>query len=58
VPIRGSVKVQLQADLFNVFNHTNFRFSGQSLSVSTAGFGQLNATAPPRQIQLGARLTF
>ncbi len=54
----GDVKLQLQADLFNVFNHTNLRFSSQSLNLSAGGFGQLNAVAPPRNVQLGVRLQF
>ncbi len=54
----GDVKLQLQADLFNVFNHTNLRFGSQSLNLSAGGFGQLNAAAPPRNVQLGVRLQF
>jgi hypothetical protein len=52
------VKVQVQADMFNVFNHTNLRFSGQSLNLSGGGFGLLNQAAPPRNVQLGVRLMF
>ena len=43
----------MQADFFNVFNHTNLRFSGQSLNLSGGGFGQLNQAAPPRQSSWG-----
>jgi hypothetical protein len=57
-PLSGSVRATIQADAFNIWNHTNLRFSSQSLSRTTAGFGQLNAAAPPRQVQLGFRLTF
>ena len=35
-----------------------FRFTSQSLSLSAGGFGQLTAVAPPRNVQLGVRLTF
>jgi hypothetical protein len=56
--VGGDVKLQIQADLFNALNHTNLRFSGQTLNLSDGGFGLLNQAAPPRQIQLGARLTF
>jgi hypothetical protein len=56
--LTGTVKVQVQADMFNVFNHTNLRFSGQSLNLSGGGFGLLNQAAPPRNVQLGVRLMF
>jgi hypothetical protein len=56
--VGGEVRLQIQADLFNAFNHTNLRFSGQTLNLSDGGFGLLNQAAPPRQIQLGARVTF
>jgi hypothetical protein len=56
--VSGDVRLQVQADLFNALNQTQLRFSAQSLNFSGAGFGQLNQAAPPRQIQLGARVTF
>jgi hypothetical protein len=56
--VKGDVRLQIQADLFNVLNQTQLRFSGQSLNRSGSGFGQLNQAAPPRQIQIGARVTF
>ncbi|PYQ44677.1 MAG: hypothetical protein DMF77_06710 [Acidobacteria bacterium] len=54
----GDVKLQLQADLFNVLNQTNLRFSTQTLNVSSGGFGQVTVAAPPRNVQLGMRVTF
>ncbi len=56
--VKGDVALQIQADFFNVLNQTQLRFSSQSLNRSGGGFGQLNQAAPPRQIQLGARVTF
>jgi hypothetical protein len=56
--VTGNVRLQIQADLFNAFNQTNLRFSAQSLSINAGGFGQLNQAAPPRNVQLGIRLTF
>jgi hypothetical protein len=56
--VKGDVALQVQADLFNVLNQTQLRFSAQSLNRSGGGFGQLNQAAPPRQIQLGVRLSF
>ena len=52
------MKLQLQADLFNAFNHTNLRYSAQTLNLSTSGFQLLNQAAPPRNVQLGLRLMF
>jgi len=56
--VTRDVKLQFQADLFNAFNQKEFRFTSQSLSLSAGGFGQLTAVAPPRNVQLGVRLTF
>jgi hypothetical protein len=58
--VSGDVKLQLQADLFNVFNHTNLRFNTNTgvLTLGGGGFGLLNIAAPPRNVQLGVRLTF
>ena len=56
--VGGDVKLQLQADLFNAFNQKSFRFSNQVPNLSAGGFGTLTAVAPPRNVQLGLRLTF
>ncbi len=49
-------KLQLQADFFNAFNRANFR--GLDSNHNNGSFGAVNATSPPRQIQLGLKLTF
>jgi hypothetical protein len=49
------IKLQLRADLFNAFNHTNL--GGLVTDISKATFGQLTS-ASSRSMQLGARLTF
>jgi hypothetical protein len=51
-----SVKVQLRAEAFNVFNHTNFRTV--STNVTSTTFGQVTAFRDPRVIQLGAKFYF
>jgi len=56
--VSDNVKLQIQADLFNAFNQKNFRFSNQVVNFSAGGFGTLTAVAPPRNVQLGVRLTF
>ena len=58
----GSARLQVRADLINAFNHTQF------LDVETVCFGmsecdptffgQVTSTRPPREIQLGVRLTW
>ncbi len=53
------VNLQVQADLFNAFNVDSLRFANQTLvHTPTGSFGQLDQAAPPRQIQLGARVSF
>ena len=60
VPVRGSVRVQIRADIFNAFNNVNY---GQPNAVfGSASFGlinSMNTTYPNmRQIQLGLKLMF
>ena len=54
--IVGETRLQFQADVFNLFDRVSFRNPEGNLQNS--GFGFVNATAPPRQVQLGVRLTF
>ena len=51
-----SVKLQLRAESFNVFNTTNF-LTINTVATSTA-FGTVTATRDPRTIQFGAKLNF
>jgi hypothetical protein len=59
--LKGDVRLAIQADLFNAFNQTSFT-TGTASSVSTnladGSFGTLTQVAPPRNVQLGARLSF
>ena len=48
--------LQFQADIFNAFNRTNFRDLESNLS--TAAFGTISTSGPPRNIQFGLKLTF
>jgi hypothetical protein len=50
------VKLQVQADIFNAFNRTNFR--DMQTNLASGAFGQLTAAGPARNIQLGLKLTF
>ncbi len=54
--IRDWAQFKLQADAFNVLNHTNY--SSLDTNVSDSGFGRLNGAYPNRQMQFGAKLIF
>ena len=49
-------RLQLRAEGFNIFNHTNFR--GLNANVTAAAFGQITTVRDPRNIQLGAKIYF
>jgi hypothetical protein len=48
---------KLEADAFNVLNHTNYSGLGTT-ATSGSSFGRLNGAYPPRQMQFGAKLIF
>ncbi len=48
--------LQIRAEFYNVFNHTNFSSFGTTFG--SPNFGQATAARDPRTIQLGARLYF
>jgi hypothetical protein len=52
-----NVRMQLRGEVFNVFNHTNFR-TFASTNVTSSLFGQISAVRDPRQIQLGIKFYF
>jgi hypothetical protein len=57
----NQIKVQLRAEVFNIFNHTNFRgFVGSpnSLNVTSGNFGTIGTTRDPRTMQFGAKVSF
>jgi hypothetical protein len=60
VPIQGSIRVQIRAEIFNAFNNVNY---GQPNGVfGSANFGRINSTNTTypnmRQVQVGAKLIF
>ncbi len=54
--VRGETRLQIQADLFNALNWTNF--GNPQLNLANADFGRISSAGPPRTVQLGARVTF
>jgi hypothetical protein len=51
-----TTRLQLRAEAFNIFNHTNFRTL--STNVTASSFGQVTAVRDPRTIQLGIKFIF
>jgi hypothetical protein len=59
VRFRESLSLQLRAEAFNIFNHTNFRgFNAGNLNVTNLAFGQIATVRDPRTMQFGAKLQF
>ena len=52
---RGS-RIELRAEGFNIFNHT--QFTTVSSTFTSSNFGQVTATGDPRVFQLGAKAVF
>jgi hypothetical protein len=50
-------RLQLRAEVFNIFNKTNFR-GFVSLNVTSTSFGQIGSVRDPRTMQFGAKFYF
>jgi len=55
--------LRFQADMFNAFNHANFRAPGLTISnqfplAPQSGFGTIGTAGPARNIQFGLKLNF
>ncbi|HEV2991308.1 MAG TPA: hypothetical protein VG759_22910, partial [Candidatus Angelobacter sp.] len=56
-PIYGErLRIELRAEAFNVFNHT--QFLNPDTNPDNATFGQISSTYDPRILQLGVRIKF
>ncbi len=57
--LRRGMSVEVRAEAFNVFNHGQF-FGPAAVSgnISSANFGQVQSSSPPRLMQVAARLRF
>ncbi len=55
-----TMRLQLRAEAFNIFNTTNFRgiSTGQSATAVLAAFGTVTTVRDPRQLQFGAKFYF
>jgi hypothetical protein len=54
--IRNGMSAVFRAELFNLFNHTNFTSVDNWLT--SPAFGTITAAADPRIVQLGLKFTF
>jgi hypothetical protein len=52
------VKMQLRAEAFNVFNHTQFTGVGTVFATTGTAFGRPTGARLPREFQFGAKLSF
>jgi hypothetical protein len=50
------VRLQLRAESFNVFNHT--QFTGAGVQINTSTFGRPTGARLPREFQFGAKISF
>jgi len=56
LPWRDGMRLQIRAEAFNFLNKTNLQNADSNLS--DAGFGQIQSTYSPRQVQLALKLYF
>jgi hypothetical protein len=56
VPLGSSVKFQIRAEIFNVFNNVNYGNPGSSFGASS--FGRITSAGSMRQVQLGVKVLF
>ena len=55
-PLGGQTRLQIRAEMFNVFNNVNY--GNPNATFGSASFGRISSVGAMRQIQLGARLLF
>jgi hypothetical protein len=57
VPVMEKVNLQLRFEAFNVANHSNYNIVGRIIN-DPLTFGKVQSQLDPRQLQLGAKVTF
>ena len=59
VPLGGSKALQVRLEAFNVFNHPQFYGAGAvDGNIASPTFGEIEAAAAPRFLQLAAKFSF
>jgi hypothetical protein len=56
IPGREGMALQFRSEFFNFLNHTNF--GSPTGDITSAAFGTIRSTLPPRQIQFALKLMF
>jgi hypothetical protein len=56
IPVGGSLRFQIRAEIFNAFNTVNY--GNPNATFGAATFGRISAAGNMRQVQLGGKLTF
>jgi hypothetical protein len=56
VPVGGTVRLQIRAEIFNAFNTVNY--NNPNGVFASAAFGRISSAMNMRQMQLGGRLIF
>lgn len=57
IPIGERLRLELRFEAYNAFNHVNFA-GPASANIDNANYGLITGSAPARQMQIGARLSF
>lgn len=52
----GRINLQARAEFLNAFNNVNFQ--SPATTITSSGFGTISSAYPPRNIQLGMKVTF
>ncbi|HEX9458168.1 MAG TPA: hypothetical protein VGA84_03435, partial [Thermoanaerobaculia bacterium] len=56
VPLRGTMRFQIRAEIYNLFNNVNYGNPGSTFGASS--FGRITSAGTMRQVQLGGKLLF
>ncbi len=56
LPINEATRLELRAEFFNLFNHTNFQAA--NADITSSAFGNISSTFLARQIQLALKFSF
>jgi hypothetical protein len=56
IDLAGTTRIQVRAEMFNVFNNVNF--GNPNATLGSANFGRISGAGAMRQVQLGVKLMF